>query len=90
MDVLIEFPLADSDLDAVRDETSCSDAGRLTRPAKRGAASGSGSSEPRPRSSISTGTGYIDDETLHPEMTAVRRQLAAMPASDDKVVVFDD
>ena len=34
--------------------------------------------------------GYIDDETLHREMTSVRAQLAAIPASDDKVVVFDN
>jgi DNA invertase Pin-like site-specific DNA recombinase len=33
--------------------------------------------------------GYIDDEQLHREMTTVRRQLAALPSPDDKLVLFD-
>ena len=33
--------------------------------------------------------GYVDDEALHREMTTVRRQLAALPSSDDKLVLFD-
>lgn len=33
--------------------------------------------------------GYIDDETLHRELTTVRRQLGALPSSDDKFVLLD-
>ena len=87
VDALIEFRQADAHLDAVRDELlrrrKAHKPGDMDRQRER-----------LKRAEVALleqhRHGYIHDETLHREMTSVRRQLAAMPASDDKVVVFDD